>query len=207
MRIGVACGPAPLPAELLDLLGAAGLPVAPLRGTLPPALLTAVDTTWLLASGADVLRACDRAAVDLGVVGKLELLESRHEVSELLDLGCCRDALVYAALFGAEPGRALRIATSHPVSARGYFAAAGRQVAIVVMDEPALALGLGLADGVVALQSHLAAPVPGADGALEIRDQVAACSARLVAGRAGRALLGARLGDLLERLRDVMEGA
>jgi len=207
VRIGLACGPAPPSAELLDLLEAAGLPATSLRGAPPPALLTVADTTWLLASGADVLRACDRAAVDLGVVGKHVLLESRHGVSELLDLGCCRDALVYADAAGARPGRALRVATSHPVSARAHFAATGRQVVIVAMDEPALALGLGLADGVVMLRSRLAARVPGVDGALEIREEVAACSARLVAGRAGRALLGARLGDLLERLRAVVEGA
>lgn len=205
MRIGLAGEGAPPPAALLDLLEAAGLPVAALRETRPPALSAAGDTTWLLAAGADVLRACDRGRLDLGVVGKDQLLEARRGVVELLDLGCCRDALVYAVAVSSEaPDRRRKVATRYPRVTRRHFALGSRQPEILVMDEPALAPALGLADGVVELAGRLAAPVPGAGAALEVREEVAACSARLVAGRSARALLGARLGDLLERLRAAM---
>ena len=64
MRIGIACDGEPPPAELLDLLEAAGLPAASLRGQRPPALLPAGGGVWLLATGSDVLRACDRGGLD-----------------------------------------------------------------------------------------------------------------------------------------------
>ncbi len=205
MRIGLAGAGAPPPAELLDLLKAAGLPAASVRGSVPPALVSTGDTTWLLAADVDLLRACDRGALDLGVVGKDRLLEGRQDVVELLDLGCCRDALVLAMVPADRGGRRLRVATRYPQTARRYFAGGGRQPEILVMDEPALAPALGLADGVLDLASRIAPAPAGLAVALEIREEVAACSARLVAGRAARALLGASLGDLLERLRAAVE--
>ena len=57
---------------------------------------------------------------------------------------------------------------------------------------------LGLAAGVVELRSRFLGT---ADAALEERAVVAAGSARLVCGRAARALSGAALEDLVERLR------
>ena len=96
MRLGVACEAGAPPAEVLDLLEAAGLPAASLRGEQAPALLRHAAGAWFLGSAADVLRACDRDALDAGVVGSDGLLEGRHGVADLLDLRCCRDDLVFA---------------------------------------------------------------------------------------------------------------
>jgi ATP phosphoribosyltransferase len=207
VRIGIACEAGPPPAELLDLLEAAGLPAASLREETPPALLPAPGGVWLLASSADVLRACDRGGIDLGVVGRDRLLEGRRGTGELLDLRRCRDELVFAAGPGEpRPGRRLRVATRHPETARGHFAASGRQPVILAMDEPVLAPVLGLADGVVELTSRLAAESPGAS-TLEVREVVAVCSARLVAARASRVLLRDEIGALVDRLRAVRDDA
>jgi ATP phosphoribosyltransferase len=205
MRIGIACESGPPPAEVLDLLETAGLPAAAPRDAVSPAHLPAGDFVWLLGSGTDVLRACDRGGLDLGVVGKDRLLEARRGVGELLDLRCCRDELVVAAVgAGERPDRRRRIATRYPAAARRHFAAAGRRPELLTFDEPALAVMLGLADGVVDLASRLAA-TPDVDALLGERELVAACSARLVAGRAARALLGAPLGELVDRLRTTLE--
>lgn len=206
MRIGVACEAGPPPAEVLDLLEAAGLPAASLPEAETPALLSHAGGLWFLGSAADVLRACDRGALDAGIVGSDELLEGRHGVADLLDLRCRRDDLVYAvAGAGEKPDRRPRIATRHPETARRHFAAAGAQPEIITVDAPALAPGLGLADGVVDLRSRLVAARAGAQELRE-REVVAACSARLVAARAARVLLRDEINSLADRLRAVLEG-
>ena len=135
------------PAEVLDLLEAAGLPAAALRGEQAPALMRHAAGAWFLGSARDVLRACDRDALDAGVVGSDGLLEGRHGVADLLDLRCCRDDLVFSVAPAVlRSDRRLTIATRHPETARRHFAAAGAQPKIVHVDEPALAPDLGLAD-------------------------------------------------------------
>jgi ATP phosphoribosyltransferase len=205
VRIGIACDGGPPAAELLDLLEAAGLPAASLRDERPPALLPAAGGVWLLATGSDVLGACDRGGLDLGVVGRDRLLEGRRGATDLLDLRCCRDDLVFAvAPIPDRPGRRLRVATRHPETARRHFAATGVQPEILAMDEPALAPALGVADGVVELASRLAAPRTVAP-ALEVRAVVAACSARLVAARAARVLRRGDIDAFVRRLRSALE--
>lgn len=212
MKLGLACDGGPPPSHVLDLLERAGLPAGALRGVPGPALLDAGDATWLLAPGADVLEACARGALDAGVAGKDLLLELAPPVHELLDLRVCRDVLVYAT---PEPGAGVlrrgrpRVATRYPRVTRRHFAATGRQVELVGFDAAPLAPGLGLADGVVELRSRLvlddASAGAGRPAELLVREEIAACSARLVAGRAARALGGERLAELLERLRASVE--
>ena len=210
MKLGLACDGGPPPSALLDLLERAGLPAGVLRTVAGPALVDAGEVIWLLAPGADVLEACARGALDAGVAGKDLLLELAPQVHELLDLHVCRDALVYAT---PEPGAGTRlrgrprVATRYPRVTRRHFAAGGRQIELIDFDAAALAPGLGLADGVVELRSRLALDDAGGGGlgGLLVLEEIAACSARLVAGRAARALGGARLAELLERLRASLE--
>ena len=140
------------------------------------------------------------------MVGSDQLLEGRHGVADLLDLRCRRDELVFAVVAsGGTPDRRLRVATRHPEAARRYFAAAGLQPELVELDEPALAPGLGLAAGVVELRSRLRRGRRGSRRALEEREVVAACSARLVAGRSARVLRRDEVNALADALRAVVE--
>jgi ATP phosphoribosyltransferase len=212
VKLGLACEGGLLPAQLLDRLELAGLPAGDVRGVAGPALVDAGEVTWLLAPGVDVLEACVRGALDAGVAGKDLLLESTAQVHELLDLRVCRDALVYATpeagALALRRGRP-RVATRYPRVTRRHFAASGRQVALVAFGAAPLAPGLGIADGVVELRSRLArddaAAGAGRPPGLQVREEIATCSARLVAGRAARALGGERLAELLERLRTAVE--
>jgi ATP phosphoribosyltransferase len=212
MRLGISCADGRVPAEVLGVLRAAGLLAGDLDGAAPPALLPAAGSpdasapstavrSWLLAGAGDVLAACERGALDAGIVGKDVLLESDAEVHELLDLGVPGDAVVHAVAgapgTGKRPSRT-RVATRYPRVARGYFDAAGLQVELLEFEAPALAVGLGLAAGVVELRSRLLVTV---GAALEERAVVADGSARLVCGRAARTLSGAALEDIVERLR------
>ena len=206
MRLGIACREGPPPPEVVDLLEAADLAVPGLRTAEGPRLLSCGDDMWMLAADADVLTACARGVLDAGVVGKDVLLELAPQVHELLDLRAYPDVLVLAL---PAPGRAaprsrLRVATRYPHITRRHIAASGRQAHVLEFRAATLAPALGLADGVVELQSMLdVAGSPEIEG-LEVREQVAVCSARLVAGRAARALAGQQLADAVERLRDLV---
>jgi len=209
MRLGLSCPDGRPPQEVVDLLCTAGL-CGRFDGHTAPALVeepAPACHVWLLASAADVVGACERGALDAGVAGKDALLESEPAVHELLDLRAARDALVYAARThpGARSRRARpRVATRYVRVTRAFFAAAGEQADVLAFDAPLLAVRLGLADGVVELRGRL-------DGAaaadLTERAEVAACSARLVCGRAARTLAGPALEDLVERLRAQLEEA
>lgn len=205
MRIGLACEAGRPQAEILRLLEAAALPVASLREHRAPALLEHPAGAWLLGTSGDILRACDRGALDVGVVGSDGLLEGRFGVADLLDLGCCRDELVLAMMpGGGRPDRRPRIATRYPETTSRHFAGAGAQPDILVLDEPSLAPALGLADGVVELRSRLAAGLTGMPP-LEVGQVVAGCSAHLVAARAARVLLRREVGALVTSLRVALE--
>lgn len=207
MRIGLACEAGAPPADMLELLEAAGLPAASLRHEVAPALVVADGAMWFLGTAGDVLRACDRGALDAGVVGSDRLLEGRLGLADLLDLRRCRDDLVFAvAPAAARSDRRLRVATRHPATARRYFGENGAQPDLVALDEPALAPALGLADGVIELSARLQDGRPGAP-VLETRDVMAACSAHLVASRAARVLLRAEFRALVDRLRATLEDA
>ena len=205
MKLGLACDGGPPPPALLDLLGTAGLPVTAAVGAGPPVLIQAEGDAWALAPGVDVLTACLHGALDVAVVGKDLLLERQPELFELLDLRVDLDHLVYAGVADSsrgEPSRP-RVATPYPGCTWRYFAAAGRQVEPIAFRVATLAPALGLADGVVDLQSRVEAEAPD----LVVREEIAACSLRLVAGRAARTLCAGRLEDLVERLRATLEGS
>jgi ATP phosphoribosyltransferase len=187
------------------VLGAAGLPVAAVAGADPPALIQAEGDSWALAPGVDVLTACLRGALDVAIVGKDLLLERRPGVFELLDLRVNPDHLVYAGVAGngcGEPPR-LHVATPYPGCTWRYFAGTGRQVEPIAFRVAALAPALGLADGVVDLRSRIAQEAP----ELVVREEIAACSLRLVAGGAARTLCAGRLEGLVERLRSAVEAS
>ena len=211
MRLGISCADGRAPAEVLHVLRAAGLLAGELDGVAPPALVQTASAPeapravhcWLLAGARDVLTACERGALDAGIVGKDLLLESDAEVYELLDLGVPDDAVVHAVagspVAGTRRARP-RVATCYPRLARRYLEEAGLQADVLELSAPALAVGLGLAAGVVELRSRLEGP---AGAALEERAVVAAAGARLVCGPAARTLSGAALEDLVTRLRAV----
>lgn len=200
MRLALACEGATLPADLLELLTAAGLPTAPLHAAACSALVVVGDVEWLLAPGADVLAVCLCGAADAGIVGKDLLLEHEPDICELLDLGVVRQRLVYATPASAPRAarQRSRVATRYPRVTRRHFAASGRQVEPLTLSAPGSMVALGYADGLVELE-HL---LQGGENEPVVREEVAACSARLVAGRQARALHGASLATLIDRLRE-----
>jgi len=206
MTLRVGLEPQPQLDAVLGLLAAAGLPVAALRGLRHhPGVLEADGVTWVRAPGTDLLGCCEGGGIDLAVVGKELLLEHEPDVFELLDLRVAPSSLVFAVAGEAGEGRRgrVRVATRFPRVTTRHFGAGGLQVEPVgVSSSATLAMALGLADGVVELDTVISAA-----GFAELvrRDTVARCGARLVAGRAARSLRGAEVAALLARLRALLE--
>jgi ATP phosphoribosyltransferase len=155
----------------------------------------------------DVPTYVEAGAADLGVTGKDVLMEQRDRVVyELLDLryGACR--MVLAGRIGderlGESERrlgAMRIATKYPRVAERHFSGSGRQAEVIeVKGSVELAPAAGLADGIVDL---VATGRTLADNDLEVREEIARCTARLVANRVVHKLRADEVDSLVERLR------
>jgi ATP phosphoribosyltransferase len=154
----------------------------------------------------DVPTYVEAGAADLGITGKDVLLEqSERELYELVDLGYGRCTMVVATVAGedlaAEALRRLgvmRIATKYPRIAAGYFLATGRQAEIVeVKGSVELAPLTGLAEGIVDLT---ATGTTLRENGLVVREEIAECTARLIANPVAHKLKAGPIDAILERL-------
>ena len=158
----------------------------------------------------DVPTYVEHGAADLGVTGKDVLLEwPDREVYELLDLryGACR--MVVAARSGddslEESLRRLgvaRVATKYPRIATRHFAATGRQAEIIeVKGSVELAPLTGLVDAIVDLTATGATL---AENGLEVREEIAVSTARLIANPVAHKLEAAAIDALVARVREAL---
>jgi ATP phosphoribosyltransferase len=156
----------------------------------------------------DVPTYVEAGAAELGITGKDVLLEQRDRaVYELLDLGYGTCRMVLAGRRGderlGESERrlgAMRIATKYPRTAERHFEETGRQAEVIeVKGSVELAPLVGLADGIVDLVDTGRTLV---DNDLEVREEIATCTARLVANRVAHKLRINEVDELVERLRE-----
>ena len=154
----------------------------------------------------DVPTYVEAGAADLGITGKDVLMEqSEREVFELADLGFGPCKMVLATAAGedraAEALRRLgvvRIATKYPRVAARYFRDTGRQAEIVeVKGSVELAPLTGLAEGIVDLT---ASGQTLRENGLVVREEIALCTARLIANPVAHKLKAAAVDTLLDRL-------
>jgi ATP phosphoribosyltransferase len=157
----------------------------------------------------DVPTYVEAGAADLGITGKDVLMEqSERDVYELLDLGYGRCEMVLAGVAGedraAEALRRLgvvRIATKYPRIAARHFLATGRQAEIVeVKGSVELAPLTGLVEAIVDLT---ATGTTLRENGLVIREEIATCTARLIANPVAHKLRAVEIDGLLERLSAV----
>ncbi len=154
----------------------------------------------------DVPTYVEAGAADLGITGKDVLMEqSEREVYELVDLGYGECTMVLATAAGedraAEALRRLgvvRIATKYPKIAARHFLDTGRQAEIVeVKGSVELAPLTGLAEGIVDLT---ATGTTLRENGLVVREEIARCTARLIANPVAHKLKAGAIDALLERL-------
>jgi ATP phosphoribosyltransferase len=157
----------------------------------------------------DVPTYVEHGAADLGVTGKDVLLEAPdREVYELVDLGYGGCRMVVAARAGDdaldESLRRLgvaRVATKYPGIATRHFAATGRQAEIIeVKGSVELAPLTGLVDAIVDLTATGATL---AENGLEVREEIAGSTARLIANPVAHKLKAAAIDARVTRVREV----
>jgi ATP phosphoribosyltransferase/ATP phosphoribosyltransferase regulatory subunit len=192
----------------LDVLDSIGVDTAALRRDTRALVFDAGQLTLVTMRSSDVPTYVEAGAADLGITGKDVLFEQPDRlVYELLDLGygSCRMVLAGRkgdARLGESERRlgAMRIATKYPRTAERYFARVGRRAEVVeVKGSVELAPLVGLADGIVDLVDTGRTL---AENDLEIREVIAASTARLVANRIAHKLRADEVDALVERLRE-----
>jgi ATP phosphoribosyltransferase len=192
--------------DTLDLLDRLGLDTGEVRENNRKLLFE--DAGIITMRPSDVPTYVEAGAADLGITGKDVLMEqSERECYELVDLryGYCRMVLAGEAGEdrGAEALRRLgvvRIATKYPRIAALHFLATGRQAEIVeVKGSVELAPITGLAEAIVDLTATGTTLV---ENGLVVREEIAECSARLIANPVAHKLKAHAIDAVLERLRD-----
>jgi ATP phosphoribosyltransferase len=202
LRIAVPRGA--LLSDTLDLLERVGLDTHEVRGNDRKLLFESSGIVTMRPS--DVPTYVEAGAADLGVTGKDVLMEqSEREVYELADLGYGHCTMVLASVAGEDRAEealrrlgVVRIATKYPKIAAGHFLRTGRQAEIVeVKGSVELAPLTGLAEAIVDLT---ATGTTLRENGLVVREEIAHCTARLIANRVAHKLRSAEIDALLERI-------
>ena len=202
LRIAVPRGA--LLGDTLDLLDRLGLDTREVRENDRKLLFDDVGIITMRPS--DVPTYVEAGAADIGITGKDVLMEqSEREVYELVDLGYGRCQMVLAGVAGedraAEALRRLgvvRIATKYPRIATAHFLNTGRQAEIVeVKGSVELAPLTGLVEAIVDLT---ATGTTLRENGLVIREEIAVCTARLIANPVAHKLRASVIDQLLERI-------
>jgi ATP phosphoribosyltransferase len=189
----------------LDLLDGIGIDTSEVRANDRKLLFDEVGVVTMRPS--DVPTYVEAGAADIGITGKDVLMEqSEREVYELLDLRFGRCTMVLATVAGPDRTEealrrlgVMRIATKYPKIATRHFEATGRQAEIVeVKGSVELAPLTGLVDGIVDLT---ATGKTLAENGLIVREEIALCTARLIANPVAHKLKASATDDLLERIR------
>jgi ATP phosphoribosyltransferase len=192
----------------LDLLDRIGLDTSALRSESRSLVFDTEGLVLVTMRPSDVPTYVEAGAADLGITGKDILLEQRDRaVYELLDLryGACR--MVLAARRGDDSLDqaerrlgAMRIATKYPRATERHFQEVGRRAEVIeVKGSVELAPLVGLADGIVDLVDTGKTL---AENELEVREEIATCTARLVANRVVHKLRATEVDELAERMRE-----
>jgi ATP phosphoribosyltransferase len=134
--------------------------------------------------------------------------QSEREVYELVDLGYGRCRMVLAGVAGEDLAQealrrlgVVRIATKYPRIAARHFLQTGRQAEIVeVKGSVELAPLTGLVEAIVDLT---ATGTTLRENGLVIREEIAVCTARLIANPVAHKLRATTIDRLLERINAV----
>ncbi len=200
--------------DTVELLERLGLDVDELRSNERKLLFEDIGVITMRPS--DVPTYVEAGAADLGVTGKDVLLEraaqgpgeAGGEVYELLDLGFGRCAMVLASRAGPDPALqalrrlgVMRVATKYPRIAARHLEETGRQAEIVeVKGSVELAPLTGMVEAIVDLTATGSTL---RENNLVVREEIAVCTARLIANPVAHKLKAARIDEFLQRLRSL----
>ncbi len=190
--------------DTLDLLDRLGLDTTEVRENDRKLLFEAAGIVTMRPS--DVPTYVEAGAADIGITGKDVLMEqAERDVLELVDLGYGQCTMVLASVAGDDRAEealrrlgVVRIATKYPRIAAQHFLQTGRQAEIVeVKGSVELAPLTGLVEGIVDLT---ATGTTLHENGLVIREEIAVCTARLIANPVAHKLKAIAIDELLGRL-------
>ena len=196
----------------VDLLAKLGIDTDELRSNERKLLFEEIGVITMRPS--DVPTYVEAGAADLGVTGKDVLLEQAiqgpgdagRDLYELMDLGFGRCTMVLASKAGPDPALealrrlgVMRVATKYPRIAARHLEQTGRQGEIVeVKGSVELAPLTGMVEAIIDLT---ATGTTLRENNLVVREEIALCTARLIANPVSHKLRAAEIDDLLGRLR------
>ena len=161
------------------------------------------DLRFLFVKDMDVPVYVEHGVADLGICGSDVLIETASDLLVPLDLGYGRCRMVLAASplsgFGETWPTTLRVATKYANVTRRFFEGRGHAAEIVKLQGSVeIAPGLGLSDCIVDMVETGRTL---RENALEVVEEIASTSARLVVNRASDHIKRSEIAALLDRLK------
>lgn len=192
--------------KTVELLERAGLDCGALRDKGRKLIAEISGMEFVFAKAADVVTYVEYGVADLGVVGKDTLMEADRKVCEVLDLGFGKCRFALAAMKGRDFYRGYEtktVATKYPRVAKRFFEKKNLDVEIIRIEGSVeLAPLLGLADGIVDI---VETGTTLKENGLEVIEDVAEISARLIANPASYKLKRKEMEGLFSFLADGMK--
>lgn len=161
----------------------------------------------VLAKAADVITYIEHGVCDVGIVGKDTILEHPGSYYELLDLGIGKCRFALAAPKGSDfysGYRTKTIATKYPGVTARFFESKGMDVRIIKIEGSVeLAPLLELSDGIVDIVETGSTLK---ENGLEVIEDVAPISARVIVNMASLKLRRAEIEELVDNIRKECSG-
>ena len=160
---------------------------------------------FFLAKGPDVPTYVEYGAADFGVVGKDTILEEGRKVHEVLDLGYGKCKMCVCGYKDAAPllqhHELIRVATKYPNIAKDYFYNTKHQTVEIIKLNGSIELApiVGLSEVIVDIVETGSTL---RENGLEVLEEVCPLSARMIVNPVSMRMEGARIKDLLTRLRE-----
>ncbi|MGI6176159.1 MAG: ATP phosphoribosyltransferase [Christensenellales bacterium] len=163
---------------------------------------------FLLAKPSDVPAYVEHGAADMGIVGKDTLMEADAPLYEMMDLKYAACSLCIAG-YPQQNKRNVAmdnrvVATKYPNIARRYYQAKGETIDVIKLNGSIeLAPLLGIADVILDIvQSGRTLK----DNGLIVLEKICDISARLVVNRVSLKTKNERIGELMQKMRGIING-
>lgn len=164
------------------------------------------DIEVVLAKAADVITYVEHGVCDLGVVGKDTIMEHGGKFFEIMDLGFgkCKFALAVKKGYDFYKGYGVKtVATKYPEVTRNFFESKGIDVDIVKIEGSVeLAPLVGLSDGIVDI---VETGTTLKENGLEVFDDVAPISARLIVNTVSMKLKQERISEIVKLIEENLQ--
>lgn len=164
------------------------------------------DIEVVLAKAADVITYVEHGVCDLGVVGKDTIMEHGGKFFEIMDLGFgkCKFALAVKKGYDFYSGYGVKtVATKYPEVTRNFFESKGIDVDIVKIEGSVeLAPLVGLSDGIVDI---VETGTTLKENGLEVFDDVAPISARLIVNTVSMKLKQERISEIVKLIEENLQ--